>query len=204
MRGRAPLRSLPLLLLLLVLLLVLLGSAAETPPYLPAPQNVEVYSYNFQSVLRWSPVPVENGTVLYTAQYTTSSYEHWSDLGCARSPQPQCWLPPELQRRRRWTILLRVRAELGTLASPWARCPAFVAATNSECWGWASARGSGNSWARWHRPGPGLWEQLGTLASPWAHCPAFVAATNSECWGWASARALGTAGLPCCWLWVTG
>uniref|UniRef100_A0A8C5J030 Fibronectin type-III domain-containing protein n=1 Tax=Junco hyemalis TaxID=40217 RepID=A0A8C5J030_JUNHY len=121
MRGRAPLRSLPLLLLLLVL-----GSAAETPPYLPAPQNVEVYSYNFQSLLRWSPVPVENGTVLYTAEYQTGSCGNWSDLGCAQSPQPQCRFPPELQRRR-WTILLRVRAELGTLASPWAHCPAFVA-----------------------------------------------------------------------------
>ncbi|XP_074389625.1 interferon gamma receptor 2 isoform X2 [Zonotrichia albicollis] len=121
MRGWAPLRSLPLLLLLLVL-----GSAAETPPYLPAPQNVEVYSYNFQSLLRWSPVPVENGTVLYTAEYQTGSCRNWSDLGCAQSPQPQCRFPPELQRRR-WTILLRVRAELGTLASPWAHCPAFVA-----------------------------------------------------------------------------
>ncbi|NXL26201.1 INGR2 protein, partial [Setophaga kirtlandii] len=103
----------------------------ETPPYLPAPQNVEVYSYNFQSVLRWSPVAVENGTVLYTVQYRTSFYMDWTDLGCTQSPQPQCWLPPELQRRRRWTILLRVRAELGTLASPWAHCPAFVAETNT-------------------------------------------------------------------------
>uniref|UniRef100_A0A8C3M714 Interferon gamma receptor 2 n=1 Tax=Geospiza parvula TaxID=87175 RepID=A0A8C3M714_GEOPR len=125
MRGRAPLRSLPLLLLLL------LGSAAETPPYLPAPKNVEVYSYNFQSLLRWSPVPVENGTVLYTAQYRTGSWSAWDEMGCTRTPQPQCWFPPELQRRRRWTILLRVRAELGTLASAWAHCPAFVAERNT-------------------------------------------------------------------------
>ncbi|NXF26474.1 INGR2 protein, partial [Rhodinocichla rosea] len=103
----------------------------ETSPYLPAPQNVEVYSYNFQSLLRWSPVPVENGTVLYTAQYRTVFYSSWSDMGCAQSPQPQCCFPPELRRRRRWTILLRVRAELGTLASAWAHCPAFVAERNT-------------------------------------------------------------------------
>ncbi|NWY94487.1 INGR2 protein, partial [Loxia curvirostra] len=101
----------------------------ETSPYLPAPQNVEVYSYNFQSLLRWSPVPVENGTVLYTAQYRTESYPVWSEMGCAQSPQPQCWFPPEL--RRRWTILLRVRAQLGTLASAWAYSPPFVAESNT-------------------------------------------------------------------------
>ncbi|KAI1241423.1 hypothetical protein IHE44_0004896, partial [Lamprotornis superbus] len=42
-----------------------------TSPHLPAPQNVEIYSYNFQSLLRWSPVTVENGSVLYTAHYKT-------------------------------------------------------------------------------------------------------------------------------------
>ncbi|NXG98479.1 INGR2 protein, partial [Loxia leucoptera] len=103
----------------------------ETSPYLPAPQNVEVYSYNFQSLLRWSPVPVENGTVLYTAQYRTESYPVWSEMGCAQSPQPQCWFPQELQRRRRWTILLRVQAQLGTLASAWAYSPPFVAENNT-------------------------------------------------------------------------
>lgn len=43
----------------------------EPSPYLPAPKNVEIYSYNFQSLLRWSPVLVENGSVLYTAHYKT-------------------------------------------------------------------------------------------------------------------------------------
>lgn len=43
----------------------------EPSPHLPAPKDVEIYSYNFQSLLRWSPVPVENGSVLYTAHYRT-------------------------------------------------------------------------------------------------------------------------------------
>ncbi|NXQ26184.1 INGR2 protein, partial [Alaudala cheleensis] len=102
----------------------------ETCAHLPAPENVEVYSYNFQSELRWSPVAVENGTVLYTAEYRTGSYEHWSGLGCALSPLTRCGFPPWLWRRR-WTILLRVRAQLGTLCSPWVLTPPFVAERNT-------------------------------------------------------------------------
>ncbi|NXM46015.1 INGR2 protein, partial [Gymnorhina tibicen] len=103
----------------------------EPSPHLPAPKDVEIYSYNFQSLLRWSPVPVENGSVLYTAQYTTKSFGKWSDMGCARTPRPRCAFPPELQRRRRWTLTLRVRAELGPLASPWAYTDSFVAERNT-------------------------------------------------------------------------
>ncbi|XP_014111087.1 PREDICTED: interferon gamma receptor 2, partial [Pseudopodoces humilis] len=106
-----------------------LAAAAETSPQLPAPENVEIYSYNFQSVLRWSPVVVENGSVLYTAHYKTGFFEEWSGMGCAGSPQPQCRFPPEL--RRRWTVVLRVRAELGALASPWVLTPPFVAEMNT-------------------------------------------------------------------------
>ncbi|NWU27051.1 INGR2 protein, partial [Dyaphorophyia castanea] len=98
----------------------------EPSPLLPAPKDVEIYSYNFQSLLRWSPVQVENGSVLYTAQYRTGSYEEWSDMGCAQIPQTWCGFPPAI-RRRRWTILLRVRAELGPLASAWVHTPPFVA-----------------------------------------------------------------------------
>ncbi|NXV01448.1 INGR2 protein, partial [Cettia cetti] len=102
----------------------------ETSPHLPAPTNVEIYSYNFQSLLRWSPVPVENGSVLYTAQYKTGFYNEWSGMGCAQTPLTQCGFPPEM-RRRRWTILLRLRAELGPLTSAWVHTPPFVADTNS-------------------------------------------------------------------------
>ncbi|NXD29723.1 INGR2 protein, partial [Spelaeornis formosus] len=101
----------------------------ETSLHLPAPQNVEIYSYNFQSLLRWSPVVVKNGSVLYTAQYKTAFYEEWSGMGCARTPQTQCRLPAGL--RRRWRLVLRLRAELGSLSSPWVLTPPFVAEANS-------------------------------------------------------------------------
>ncbi|NXY11988.1 INGR2 protein, partial [Pteruthius melanotis] len=102
----------------------------EPSPHLPAPKDVEIYSYNFQSVLRWSPVPVENGSVLYTAHYRTGFYKEWSEMGCARTPRTRCPFPAPI-RRRRWTILLRVRAELGPLASPWVHTPPFVAERNT-------------------------------------------------------------------------
>ncbi|NXH45342.1 INGR2 protein, partial [Dicaeum eximium] len=102
----------------------------ETSPHLPAPENVEVYSYNFQSLLRWSPVPVENGLVLYTVQYRTRFHRVWSEMGCTETPQTWCRFPPEL-RRRRWTIELRLRAQLGALSSAWVHTPPFVAETNT-------------------------------------------------------------------------
>ncbi|XP_032909034.1 interferon gamma receptor 2 isoform X2 [Catharus ustulatus] len=134
MRGRAPLRSPPLLLPFPFLFpFLLLGSAraaaAETSPHLPAPQNVEIYSYNFQSWLRWSPVAVENGSVLYTAHYKSGFFEEWSGMGCAHTPQTQCGFPPEVGRR--WTVQLRVRAELGNLTSAWVLTPAFVPEANT-------------------------------------------------------------------------
>ncbi|NWV10582.1 INGR2 protein, partial [Ptilonorhynchus violaceus] len=98
----------------------------EPSPHLPAPKDVEIYSYNFQSLLRWSPVPMENDSVLYTAQYKTGSYDEWTEMGCSHSPQSRCSFPPALQRRR-WTVLLRVRAELGRDASAWVETPPFVA-----------------------------------------------------------------------------
>ncbi|NXO13092.1 INGR2 protein, partial [Oriolus oriolus] len=102
----------------------------EPSPHLPAPKDVEIYSYNFHSLLRWSPVPVENGPVLYTAHYRTGSYEEWSNMSCAQTPRTQCGFPPEMQRRR-WTFLLRVRAELGALTSAWVHTPPFVAEANT-------------------------------------------------------------------------
>ncbi|NWV24404.1 INGR2 protein, partial [Origma solitaria] len=101
----------------------------DPSPHLPAPKDVEVYSYNFQSVLRWSPVPVENGSVLYTAQYKTGFYDEWSAMGCTQSPQTQCAFPAQLGRR--WTVLLRVRAELGHTASAWVLTTPFMAERNT-------------------------------------------------------------------------
>lgn len=45
--------------------------ALESSPLLPAPKNVMVYSYNFRSSLRWSPVEVDEGLVLYTVHFKT-------------------------------------------------------------------------------------------------------------------------------------
>ncbi|NXA96381.1 INGR2 protein, partial [Melanocharis versteri] len=102
----------------------------ESSSHLPAPENVEIYSYNFESLLRWSPVLVENGSVLYTAHYKTGFYDEWSDMGCAQTPRTQCSFPPEI-RRRRWTLELRVRAELGARASAWVHTAPFVAERNT-------------------------------------------------------------------------
>ncbi|NXO86654.1 INAR1 protein, partial [Sitta europaea] len=92
----------------------------ETPPHLPAPKNVEVFSYNFQSWLRWSPVLVENGSVSYTAQYKTGSLEVWSRLGCAH-PQTQCPFPMELHMQNKCSC---------TKISPREAFPAW------GLWGW--------------------------------------------------------------------
>lgn len=53
-------------------------------------------------------------------------------MGCAQTPQTQCEFPLKMQGRR-WTILLRVRAELGALTSAWAHTPPFVAERDSGC-----------------------------------------------------------------------
>ncbi|NWI58318.1 INGR2 protein, partial [Calyptomena viridis] len=98
----------------------------EPSPHLPAPKDVEIYSYNFHSLLRWSPVQVEGGSVLYTVHYKTGAFPVWNEMNCTRTPQTQCGFPPVLHKRR-WTVSLRVRAELGPLTSPWVPTGPFVA-----------------------------------------------------------------------------
>ncbi|NXS32544.1 INGR2 protein, partial [Pomatostomus ruficeps] len=53
-------------------------------------------------------------------------YKEWSDMNCTRTPRTECGFPPDAQKRR-WTLVLRVRAELGNLSSPWVRTAPFVA-----------------------------------------------------------------------------
>ncbi|NWT06816.1 INGR2 protein, partial [Mionectes macconnelli] len=106
----------------------------EPSPHLPAPEDVEIYSYNFHSLLRWSPVPAETGPVLYTVHYKTGAFPVWHELNCTRIAQTQCGFPLGLQKRR-WTIFLRVRAELDRLPSGWVFTGPFVAERNSKCWG---------------------------------------------------------------------
>ncbi|NXO46603.1 INGR2 protein, partial [Locustella ochotensis] len=54
----------------------------------------------------------------------------WSEMGCTQIPWTRCDFPPEMSKRR-WTFLLRLRAQLGPLTSAWVHTPAFVVDTNT-------------------------------------------------------------------------
>ncbi|NWR70284.1 INGR2 protein, partial [Centropus unirufus] len=102
----------------------------EPSPRLPAPKDVRVYSYNFRSLLRWSPVKVDRGLVLYTVQFKTGAFNEWGEMNCTRISQTECSFPMSLKVRR-WTIVLRVRAELGQETSAWVETDQFVAERNT-------------------------------------------------------------------------
>ncbi|KAM9300898.1 interferon gamma receptor 2 [Morus bassanus] len=121
-------------LLCLLLLLFLLGSVgasgAESSPHLPAPKDVMIHSYNFRSLLRWSPVEVDTGLVLYTVHFKTGAFNQWDEMNCTRITQTECRFPWSLKQRR-WTVVLRVRAELGQVTSDWVETDPFVAERNT-------------------------------------------------------------------------
>ncbi|NWH56759.1 INGR2 protein, partial [Geococcyx californianus] len=102
----------------------------ESPPHLLAPKDVKVYSYNFRSLLRWSPVKVDRGLVLYTVHFKTAAFNQWDEMNCTRITQTECSFPWSLKERR-WTVVLRVRAELGQLTSAWVETDQFVAERNT-------------------------------------------------------------------------
>ncbi|NXN22729.1 INGR2 protein, partial [Nycticryphes semicollaris] len=102
----------------------------ESSPHLPAPNNVTIYSYNFRSLLRWSPVKVDRGLVLYTVHFKTGAFNKWDEMNCTRITQTECSFPWSLKQRR-WTIVLRVRAELGQVTSDWVETDPFVAERNT-------------------------------------------------------------------------
>ncbi|XP_026507183.1 interferon gamma receptor 2 isoform X2 [Terrapene carolina triunguis] len=117
--------------LLLCLLVLSLPEppAAESPLQLPAPQNVTIYSYNYQNLLRWAPVKVDNGSVLYTVQYSTIAYD-WEEINCTNITKTECnFTHPEIKSF--WTITLRVRAELGQVKSDWVETNKFFADQNT-------------------------------------------------------------------------
>ncbi|XP_010121822.1 PREDICTED: interferon gamma receptor 2 [Chlamydotis macqueenii] len=89
-----------------------------------------VYSYNFRSLLRWSPVQVDGGLVLYTVHFKTGAFNQWDEMNCTRITQTECSFPA-LLKERRWTIVLRVRAELGQVTSDWVETDPFVAERNT-------------------------------------------------------------------------
>ncbi|NXU54186.1 INGR2 protein, partial [Turnix velox] len=103
----------------------------ESFPHLPAPKDVVVHSYNFRSSLRWSPVQVDNELVLYTVHFKTGAYNKWVEMNnCTRITQTECNFPMSLKERR-WTVVLRVRAELGQVTSNWVETDPFVAERNT-------------------------------------------------------------------------
>ncbi|POI33204.1 hypothetical protein CIB84_003046 [Bambusicola thoracicus] len=123
----------PLLLFLLVGIFLLgpaRASGAEASQHLPAPKDVMVYSSNFRNSLRWSPVEVDGGSVSYTVQFKTGAYNKWSEINCTRITQTECSFLQSANVRR-WTIFLRVRAEMGPRTSAWVETDPFVAERNT-------------------------------------------------------------------------
>ncbi|TFK06834.1 Interferon gamma receptor 2 [Platysternon megacephalum] len=117
---------------LLCLLLLSLPEppAAESPLQLPAPQNLIIYSYNYQNLLRWAPVKVDNGSVLYTVEYSTVTCDCWEEINCTNITKTECnFTHPDIKSF--WTITLRVRAELGQVKSDWVETHKFVADQNT-------------------------------------------------------------------------
>ncbi|NXI65815.1 INGR2 protein, partial [Anseranas semipalmata] len=102
----------------------------EPSPHLPAPKDVMVYSYNFRSSLRWSPVKVDRGVVLYTVHFKTGAFNQWDEINCTRITQTECSFTSSLKERR-WTFLFRVRSELGQATSDWVETDPFVAQINT-------------------------------------------------------------------------
>ncbi|XP_010077239.1 PREDICTED: interferon gamma receptor 2, partial [Pterocles gutturalis] len=102
----------------------------SSSPHLPAPKDVKVYSYNFRSLLRWSPVKVDRGLVLYTVHFKTGAFNLWDEMNCTHIIETECSFPWSLKERR-WAVVLRVRAELGQVTSDWVETDPFVAERNT-------------------------------------------------------------------------
>ncbi|KAM8976996.1 interferon gamma receptor 2-like [Pelodytes ibericus] len=100
---------------------------------LPAPENVNIYSYNLEQQLRWDPVPTpaDLPPVTYTVQY--KSYwqldDEYIDL-CVNITETHFVFTNKIKLV--WKVILRVRAELGHLASSWTQTPAFQATKDTK------------------------------------------------------------------------
>uniref|UniRef100_J3RZS7 Interferon gamma receptor 2 n=1 Tax=Crotalus adamanteus TaxID=8729 RepID=J3RZS7_CROAD len=92
---------------------------------LPAPQNLTIKSYNFQNVLRWSPVKGINGPVFYSVQRRFRySDRTWEKVNCIDIMKPECDFE---SIKDFYGIILRVRAEESNLKSEWTETRLFVA-----------------------------------------------------------------------------
>lgn len=61
------------------------------------------------------------------------AFNQWDEMNCTRITQTECSFPWSLKERR-WTVVLRVRAELGQVTSDWVETDPFVAERNSKCY----------------------------------------------------------------------
>ncbi|XP_034970854.1 interferon gamma receptor 2 [Zootoca vivipara] len=107
----------------------LLGVAATESSSLSAPENVTIQSYNFNNVLKWSPVTAINGSVTYSVEWRfktpiASEVKVWEKVNCTDITKPECNFNHE---RNHDCIILRVRAEQGELKSTWTETKPFRA-----------------------------------------------------------------------------
>uniref|UniRef100_A0A8B9N663 Fibronectin type-III domain-containing protein n=1 Tax=Accipiter nisus TaxID=211598 RepID=A0A8B9N663_9AVES len=58
------------------------------------------------------------------------AFNQWDEMNCTRITQTECSFPWSLKERR-WTVVLRVRAELGQVTSDWVETDPFVAERNT-------------------------------------------------------------------------
>jgi len=63
------------------------------------------------------------------------AFNHWSEMNCTRITQTECSFLKSVKERR-WTVVLRVRAEMGPRTSAWVETDPFVAERNSKCYWW--------------------------------------------------------------------
>lgn len=61
------------------------------------------------------------------------AFKKWDEMNCTRITQTECGFSMSLKERR-WTVVLRVRAELGQVTSNWVETDPFVAERNSKCY----------------------------------------------------------------------
>ncbi|XP_033002843.1 interferon gamma receptor 2 [Lacerta agilis] len=114
---------------LLCLARPLLGVAATETSSLSAPENVTIQSYNFNNVLKWSPVTAINGSVTYSVEWRfktliASEEKVWKKVNCTDITKPECNFNHE---RNHDCIILHVRAEQGELKSAWTETKPFRA-----------------------------------------------------------------------------
>ncbi|XP_061483747.1 interferon gamma receptor 2 [Rhineura floridana] len=126
-------RRLDVLLVLLFLGKPLLGVAVtESSFFLSAPQNLTIQSYNFDNVLKWSPVKGINGSVSYSVEWRfehiLNGKENWEKVNCTSITKPECDFN---HGKDHYIIILRVRAEQGELKSAWTETSLFQARSNT-------------------------------------------------------------------------